>query len=420
MRNNSTLAVLIFTRDINYNPEKLTIYARITVDGRRAEISLKRYTSVNVWDVSKGRVIGTTSKARLLNSYLDEVYVQILDAHKQLLREGKVITAQAVKARFLGQDEQHKTLKELVKYHNTTMDSVLKYGTMKNYYSTERYLHKFISDKFSSPDIYLKQLNYRFIVDFEQYLLNYRPEKARKTCSNNGVMKHLERLMKMTNLAVKLEWLEKDPFHQYKLNFQKHNRSYLSERELQLIEETIFKSGFEKVRNVFLFSCYTGLSYVDVKELFQEQLVLGIDGNYWLHTKRAKTDEIVKIPLLPKAKAIIEKYADEMKNSPSGKLLPVFSNQKVNSYLKVITKACGIHKNITFHSARHTFATTVTLSNGVPIETVSKMLGHAKLTTTQIYARVLEKKVGEDMQDLMDLFEAKEKQKSEAPRSYHN
>ncbi len=420
MRNNSTLAVLIFTRDINYNPEKLTIYARITVDGRRAEISLKRYTSVNVWDVSKGRVIGTTSKARLLNSYLDEVYVQILDAHKQLLREGKVITAQAVKARFLGQDEQHKTLKELVKYHNTTMDSVLKYGTMKNYYSTERYLHKFISDKFSSPDIYLKQLNYKFIVDFEQYLLNYRPEKARKTCSNNGVMKHLERLMKMTNLAVKLEWLEKDPFHQYKLNFQKHNRSYLSERELQLIEETIFKSGFEKVRNVFLFSCYTGLSYVDVKELFQEQLVLGIDGNYWLHTKRAKTDEIVKIPLLPKAKAIIEKYADEMKNSPSGKLLPVFSNQKVNSYLKVITKACGIHKNITFHSAGHTFATTVTLSNGVPIETVSKMLGHAKLTTTQIYARVLEKKVGEDMQDLMDLFEAKEKQKSEAPRSYHN
>lgn len=420
MRNNSTLAVLIFTRDINYNPEKLTIYARITVDGRRAEISLKRYTSVNVWDVSKGRVIGTTSKARLLNSYLDEVYVQILDAHKQLLREGKVITAQAVKARFLGQDELHKTLKELVKYHNTTMDSVLKYGTMKNYYSTERYLHRFISDKFSSPDVYLKQLNYRFIVDFEQYLLNYRPEKARKTCSNNGAMKHLERLMKMTNLAVKLEWLEKDPFHQYKLNFQKHNRSYLSERELELIEETIFKAGYEKVRNVFLFSCYTGLSYVDVKELFQEQLVLGIDGNYWLHTKRAKTDEIVKIPLLPKAKAIIEKYSDEMKNSPNSRLLPVFSNQKVNSYLKVITKACGIHKNITFHSARHTFATTVTLSNGVPIETVSKMLGHAKLTTTQIYARVLEKKVGEDMQDLMDLFEAKKKQRSEAPKSYHN
>ncbi len=151
MRNNSTLTVLIFTRDITFNPEKLTIYARITVDGRRAEISLKRYTSVNVWDVTKGRVIGTTQRARLLNSYLDEVYVQIMEAHKQLLQEGKLITAQAIKARYLGQDDQHKTLKELVAYHNTNMDSVLKYGTMKNYYSTERYLHKFINDKFKTP-----------------------------------------------------------------------------------------------------------------------------------------------------------------------------------------------------------------------------------------------------------------------------
>lgn len=412
MRNNSTLAVLIFTRDITYNPEKLTIYARITVDRRRAEISLKRYTSVNVWDASKGRVTGTTQRARLLNSYLDEVYVQIMEAHKQLLSERKMITAQAIKARYLGQDEQYKSLKELITYHNTNMDSVLKYGTMKNYYSTERYLHKFLNDKFKTPDIYLKQLNYRFIVDFEQYLLRYRPEKARKTCSNNGAMKHLERLMKMTNLALKLEWLEKDPFKHFKLSYKKHDRSYLSERELELIEETMFKGvGYEKVKNVFLFSCFTGLSYIDVKELLAEQLVLGINGSYWLHTKRAKTDEMVKIPLLPKAKAIIEKYKEIMLIEGNGKLLPVFSNQKVNSYLKVIIRSCGIHKNITFHSARHTFATTVTLSNGVPIETVSKMLGHAKLTTTQIYARVLEKKVGEDMDNLISRFEIKNQEK---------
>lgn len=412
MRNNSTLAVLIFTRDITYNPEKLTIYARITVDRRRAEISLKRYTSVNVWDTSKGRVKGTTQRARLLNSYLDEVYVQIMEAHKQLLSEGKMITAQVIKARYLGKDEQYKSLKELITYHNTNMNSVLKYGTMKNYYSTERYLHKFLNDKFKTPDIYLKQLNYRFIVDFEQYLLRYRPEKARKTCTNNGAMKHLERLMKMTNLALKLEWLEKDPFKHFKLSYKKHDRSYLSERELELIEETMFNGvGYEKVKNVFLFSCFTGLSYIDVKELLTEQLVLGINGSYWLHTKRAKTDEMVKIPLLPKAKAIIEKYREIMLLEGKGKLLPVFSNQKVNSYLKVIIRSCGIHKNITFHSARHTFATTVTLSNGVPIETVSKMLGHAKLTTTQIYARVLEKKVGEDMDNLISRFETKIQEK---------
>jgi len=420
MRNNSTLTVLIFTRDITYNPEKLTIYARITVDGRRAEISLKRYTSVNVWDVSKGRVIGTSQKTRLLNSYLDEVYTQIMEAYKQLLREGKVITAQAIKARYLGQDEDQKTLMELVTYHNTNMDSVLKYGTIKNYYSTERYLQKFLRDKFRTSDINLKQLNYQFIADFEQYLRNYQPEKPRRTCTNNGTMKHLSRLMKMTNLAVKLEWIEKDPFQKFKLRFQKHDRSYLSERELGFIEETTFKGGYEKVRNVFLFSCYTGLSYIDVKELTREQLVMGIDGNYWLHTKRAKTAATVKIPLLPKARVIIENYANDQGLNITGMLLPVFSNQKVNSYLKVITKACGIHKDITFHAARHTFATTVTLSNRVPIETVSKMLGHAKLTTTQIYARVLEKKVGEDMQNLIAHLEIKDKIRREAPKSSHN
>lgn len=413
MRNNSTLAVLIFTRDITYNPEKLTIYARITVDGKRAEISLKRHTSVNAWDASRGRVTGTTQKARLLNSYLDEVYVQIMDAHKQLLSEGKMITAQAVKARFLGQDEQHKTLMELVTYHNTTMDSVLKFGTMKNYYSTERYLHKFLRDKFKTSDINLKELNYRFIVDFEHYLRNYKPEKKRRTCTNNGTMKHLARLMKIINLALKLEWLEKDPFQKFKLNFQKHNRSYLTERELQLVEETTFKGeGYEKVRQVFLFSCYTGLSYIDVKELLAEQLALNIDGTYWLYTQRTKTNEALKIPLLPRALAIIEKYSTEMKCHPEGRLLPVLSNQKMNAYLKVIMKACSIAKNITFHAARHTFATTVTLSNGVPIETVSKLLGHSKLTTTQIYARVLEKKVGEDMQDLMTLLKHKELQRT--------
>jgi site-specific recombinase XerD len=413
MRSNSTLAVLIFTRDITYNPEKLTIYARITVDGKRAEISLKRHTSVNAWDASRGRVTGTTQKARLFNSYLDEVYVQIMDAHKQLLSEGKMITAQAVKARYLGQDEQHKTLMELVTYHNTNMNSVLKFGTMKNYYSTERYLHKFLRDTFKTSDINLKELNYRFIVDFEHYLRNYKPEKKRRTCTNNGTMKHLARLMKMINLALKLEWLEKDPFQKFKLNFQKHNRSYLTERELQLLEETTFKGeGYEKVRHVFLFSCYTCLSYIDVKELLAEQLVLNIDGTYWLYTQRTKTNEALKIPLLPRALAIIEKYSEEMKNRSEGRLLPVLSNQKMNAYLKVIMKACGIAKNITFHAARHTFATTVTLSNGVPIETVSKLLGHTKLTTTQIYARVLEKKVGEDMQDLMTLLKHKEQQRT--------
>ncbi len=420
MRNNSTLKILIFTRDITHNPEKLTIYARITVDKKRAEISLKRYTTAYEWDDNKGRITGNSKRANLLNSYLDEVYLQILEAHKQLLSEGKVITAQAIKARFLGQDDDKYTLKELIDYHNTTQASILKPGTMKNYYSTERYLNKFLRDKKHTTDIFLKQLDYRFIVDFELYLRNYRPLKPRKTCSNNGTMKHLERLMKMVNLAVKLEWLPKDPFKNYKLSFQKNERCYLTERELKLVEDTSFTGkGYEKVKDVFLFSCYTGLSYIDVKELRNDQVVLGIDGHQWIYTKRMKTDEEVKIPLLLKAKKIIEKYRNNKELKITEKLLPVFSNQKINSYLKVIIKTCGIYKNATFHTARHTFATTVTLSNGVPIETVSKLLGHTKLSTTQIYARVLQKKVGEDMQELMEKLKNKNKlERSAAPKSY--
>jgi len=220
-----------------------------------------------------------------------------------------------------------------------------------------------------------------------------------------------------------LEWLEKDPFKNYKLRFVKNERDYLTERELDLLESTSFLPiGLKRVKDIFLFSCYTGLSYIDIKELNPDQILTGIDGNTWIHTKRAKTNELLRIPLLPKAKEILDKYENEIQLT--GNPLPVYSNQKTNKILKEIAKACGIHKNITFHVARHTFATTVTLSNGVPIETVSKLLGHTKLTTTQIYARVLQKKVGEDMQNLMDILDAKKKQRREAPipkrRDYHN
>lgn len=416
MQTDSTFAVLFFTRNTRKNSGNLSIYARITVNGQRTEISLKRSVPVDHWDVSKGRAKGNAQNLRILNNYLDQAYGQILDSHKQLLQEHKVITPQAVKARYLGEDDQYKTLLELVEYHNTTMNSVLKPGTMKNYYSTKKYLDSFLMEKRKTKDIYLKQICYRFITDFEHYIRTYKPKKARKTCTNNGTMKHLERLKKMTNLAVKLEWLDRDPFRNYKLSFIKSERNYLTQREIDLITNTTFKSDtYEKVKDIFLFSCYTGLCYVDVKELLPAHLMIGIDGNYWLHTKREKTNETVKIPLLPKAKQIMEKYRQESKATE--KLLPVLSNQKTNQYLKEIVKASGIHKHITFHSARHTFATTVTLSNGVPIETVSKLLGHNKLSTTQIYARVLQKKVGEDMNLLIHHYKEREQKANEAKQS---
>ncbi len=414
MQTNSTFSVIFFTRKSSSTLSKLLIYARITVDGKRSEISLKRSVLVNDWDINKARCRGNTSKIRFLNAYLDEVYSKLLDCQRQLFAEDKMVSANSIKARFLGEDENRKTLRDIIEYHNSNMIDVLKFGTMKNYYTTEKYLYKFLDDELNANDIYLKQLNHRFICDFEIFLRNNKNSKNELTLTNNGVMKHLERLKKIINLACKLEWINKNPFQMFQLKFKKFDRQYLSERELELIESTFFKKeGLERVKDCFLFSCYTGLSYVDVKMLRSNYITRGIDNNHWIFTKREKTNETVKIPILPKALEIINKYKAFSKHNNGEKVLPLYSNQKINVYLKEIAEDCGIHKNLTFHVARHTFATTVMLSNGVPLETVSKLLGHSKLSTTQIYARVVETKISEDINNLLIRFKTK-KQRSQA------
>ena len=257
-------------------------------------------------------------------------------------------------------------------------------------------------------DIYLKHLSYGFITDFEHFLRTYKPKKERRTCGTNGTMKHLERLKKMVNLSVKLEWIQKNPFFNYQLKFQKNERHYLNEHELNVLEQTFFTTkSLERVKDIFIFSCYTGLSYVDIKELAGDQIVKNINGSDWIYSKRIKTNETVKIPLLKQAREILYRYRKASDGANKEPIFPTISNQKVNTYLKDIASSIGIRKNISFHSARHTFATTVTLANGVPIETVSKLLGHTKLSTTQIYARVLEQKINNDMQNLADAMERK-------------
>lgn len=406
----TTFSVLFFVRKHKRCTEKLSVYARITANGRRTELSLKRTVPVNYWDTSKGRGRGTSPAIRNLNQYLDQVYNKLLDCHKELSAENKIITAKSIKARFLGTDAKTKSLMELVEYHNKTMISILKPGTMKNYYTTEKYLKEFLAIKFQREDIFLSELNYKFITEFEVFIKTYSPFKDGKICSNNGTMKHLERLKKMVRLAVKLEWLPKNPFINYQLKFVKTDRQFLNDYELEKMENTEFSHpGLERAKDIFLFSCFSGLSYVDIKNLSPRQLVTGPDGKTWIYTKREKTSETVKIPLLFQAQEILSKYQNI--RSKEDHLLPVISNQKINSYLKEVASACGIRKKISFHSARHTFATTVTLSNGVPIETVSKLLGHTKLSTTQIYARVLEQKLGSDMESLAQTYRKKREER---------
>lgn len=382
------------------NGDSAPIYARVTVDGRRAEISLQRQTSVTLWDTKAKKTTSRTPEGKALNTYLDQVYAKLLQCHKHLSAEFELVTAKSIKARFVGQDERHKTLLELVAYHNQNMKGVLKPGTLKNYYTTENYISRFLVRKKKTNDIYLKHLKYSFIIDFEQYLRKGPSLQNSNPLNNNGVMKHLERLRKLMNFAMDLEWLEKNPFTRYKLKFKRFKKEFLSQEELKLFQEAEIKDkGYGIVRDIFVFSCYTGLSYTDVRLLDESNIVIGIDGDRWIFTQREKNEQPVKIPLLEGAMQILEKYDDHPQLN-QGRLLPVYSNQKTNAYLKEIAASLRISKNLTFHSARHTFATTVTLSNGVPIETVSKMLGHTKISTTQVYARVLEEKISSDMSRL--------------------
>jgi site-specific recombinase XerD len=388
----------------NKKDEMAVVYARITVNGRRAEISLKSKVSINNWDEAKGRAKGKRDEIIKLNSHMEQVRSLIFDSYQELIQQNKPVSVYAVKAKYLGEDiEETMTLLKMIDYHKQVAIGKLAPGTMKNYYTTENYLKKFVKHQYNKSDISLDELNYRFILDFENFLINYESVDHHKSLNNNGVMKHMERLRKIVNMAVMMDLLEKDPFSKYKLHFDKVERGHLTKEELKVLSKKIFKiERLQAVLDMFLFSCYTGLAYIDIFNLTQENIAKGIDGRDWLMTNRQKTNTSVKVPLLPEAVQLIKKYKDHPVAVAKGTLFPVVSNQRMNGYLKEIAEICGIDKNFTFHLARHTFATTVTLSNGVPIESVSKMLGHTSIRTTQIYAKVVEHKLSEDMQNLRE------------------
>lgn len=413
MRTGNTFGVHFILRMNKQKNGKAPIYVRITVNGSRIELSLKKKVKISDWNINRGMAKNKNAELKMLNGVLEQTRGLLSGYYQEMVMAKKLITPEAIKNKYLGVAEQAYTLQSIMEYHNLHMKEVLSYGTIKNYYTTVKYVKKFIAKQFKKQDIYLSELDYQFITQFEYFLRTYEPTDYHKKMANNGVMKHLERLRKMIRLAVKLGWLEKNPFELYKLRFEKVERDFLTDKELSKIEEKDFSiPRIQYAKDLFVFSCYTGIAYIDVMQLTPESITLGIDGNHWIKTTREKTDTSVQVPLLPKAIAIIEKYKNNPRSLAQDSLFPIISNQKLNSYLKEVADLCGIKKNLTFHLARHTFATSVTLSNGVPIETVSKMLGHTTIRTTQIYAKVVEQKVGQDMAILKNRLEKNERKNS--------
>lgn len=413
MRTNQSFGIQFISRRRGKTNDSL-IYARITVNKKRVEISLKKTVRTKHWDAAKGKLKSSAPDYSTFNTYLEFVHSKLVECYQELQLKRELITAETIKSQFLCEHENVHSLMELFDYHHHTESGRLSASTNKNYKITKSYVFGFLKEKMKRDDIYLTQLNYKFITDLDYYMRTCPPRQHKKQLNNNGIMKHMQRFRKILSLGVKLEWMDKNPFNAYEIKFDKVEREFLTEKELDAIEKKeISIERLRTIRDMFVFSCYTGLAYIDAVNLPVSSIRNGIDGQLWIYTKREKTNTPVKIPILPKAFEIIERYKNNPRSVYYGTIFPLISNQKLNSYLKEIADLCSIEKNLTFHLARHTFATSVTLRNGVPIETVSKLLGHKSISTTQIYAKVVENKVGEDMAVLKNKLLQKDKDEQE-------
>lgn len=379
-----------------YRGGPIAIYMRITVNGKRAEMSTGRTIDPQRWNSRTGRAIGSKEDARTLNAYLDSLQNKVGVAHQTLIHADSPITAESLQAEFLGKAKKSRYLMELFAEHNTKVEALLGNGfepnTLKGYRTSERHLTDFLKYHNGKSDIEIGQLDHAFITGFEFYL------KTECRCSGVSAAKYIKHLKKIVNHCIANKWLNTNPFISYRSTAKAKERVFLTQDELDRMSGKSFGiDRLSQVRDIFRFCCYTGLSYADVKKLKRHEVAKGVDGDLWIFTEREKTDTASRVPLLPGAVAILKRYNDHPVCVNKDLLLPVLTNQKMNSYLKEIADICGINKTLTFHIARHTFATTVTLSNGVPIESVSKMLGHTNIKTTKHYAKILDIKVSHDM-----------------------
>lgn len=409
---NKTFGLLYYLKKSKVNTQgKAPIYLRITIDGKRTEISTKRSIEIEKWNSQSNRAIGRNEAIRELNSYLDILTSKVYQNHRELLEEDKDISAETLKNKILGIEAKERTLITMFKNHNTKVEKLVgidfSAGTLERYKTVKKHLEQFLKEEYNISDISIKKIDHQFITAFEYFL------KTTRNCGHNSTIKYIKNFKKIVRIALANKWITNDPFLNYKVQLKEVERQFLTEEEIQeILSKELHTPRLDLVRDIFIFCCFTGLAYSDVKKLTKNNLVIGIDGEKWIKTKRTKTDTRSNIPLLPTALEIIKKYENNPIVVTKDVLLPVLSNQKSNAYLKEIADLCGINKNLTTHLARHTFATTVTLTNGVPLESVSKMLGHKSIKTTQHYAKIIDKKVSDDMAILRQKFNNKNTEKS--------
>ena len=396
----SSFAILFFIRESRVRKDgTASIEIVLTVNGERCAFSTgKRVKSCN-WDKTKQQVKGKDEEAQSLNNYLKAIKAKLYQKEAELLDRGFIITAELLRDAYFDKVEslKEKSLFEVFEEHNKEQEKLVGNGVSKATYwisvYTVRLLKEFVQQKYKREDLYLRELNLNFIQSFHTFL------RIDKGMAQNSSTKHLKLLKKIINLAVANSYMATNPFITYKVEREPVEIDFLDEEELRkIINFDTPLPRLERAKDMFLFGCFTGLSYIDIKTLAPEHFEKDNAGRIWIKKRRVKTGVLSRIPLLPIAKLILDKYKG------GEKLLPIQDPADINKYLKDIAILCDIKKRITFHLARHTFASTVTLANNISLEVVSKMLGHTNTRMTNHYAKLIDKCIGEQMDKLMDTF----------------
>ena len=378
------------------------ILMRITINGQYEEIRIQRSVPLKNWNPAKGCSKGKDRASIELNNYISALTTRAYEKHKELTFESALITPKTILKRVFGKDETVRTLLGTVKEEISSMEKVVDIDyspvTINRYKNVLRKLETFVPRFYEKDDITFHELSPDFIKAFDVFL------KTEAGLCRNTIVRYMKCLKKITNMAIAKEWMRKDPFYGYKMEQDETDPVFLTNNELQAIMNREFDiPRLELVKDIFLFACFTGLAFADVSTLRPEHLEQDNNGDWWIRKgrvkleRRRKSNSIANIPLLPVPLAILKKYESHPICLKQGTCLPVVCNQKANSYLKEIADFCGIKKNLTTHTARHTFATTVTLANNVPLQEVSAMLGHASTRMTQHYARVMDRNLKDNM-----------------------
>lgn len=385
------------------------VYLRVTVDGIPKETSTKRKWDLKRWDQDTERATGTKEDARSLNFFLDSLVTNISNYKTELINECKTISAMRIIDFVKGNNpSKSKVLEEFQKHNDEVLALVPQEyakGTHTRFVTARSHVQEFILFKYQKEDIEFRELNYEFIKDYEMFL------KTIRRCCNNTTLKYIANFKKIVLRGVAKEIIPKDPFLLFKGKKVKILKEPLTRAELYLLETKQFESErLSTVRDIFVFQCYTGLAYIDVKQLIKTDIKRGIDGELWIMSNRQKTKSSTDIPLLPKALEIMEKYENCPFCVERGLVLPVKSNQKMNEYLKEIAELSKVYSRLNTHKARRTFASTIALNNGVSIHVVKEMLGHHSISQTEDYAITEQETIGREMLELKERLSRPSKQ----------